>query len=117
MKAYCEACGATPGTPHHDDAPRKRTTTLHSVKQAVKGRNMTLCMLCRDGVYAIRRDESRKKRDVSCIGNPDCCDECGASLTDRRVGARLHDGDTMKLTIEQLAHQAARGLHNPNSGA
>lgn len=65
-KRYCFMCGATEGTPHHDDAPRHRVTTIHRTKQSLDRPNKPLksardiCMRCRDGVYALLKERRGK---------------------------------------------------------
>ncbi len=66
--SQCEMCGATKDEPHHDPSAKGKVTTLHRchVDQLIGGDHSDpvfekaqarklICMLCRDGVYAIRR--------------------------------------------------------------
>lgn len=48
---YCVMCGAVEGEPHQDN---KQTVSLHKVRAF--GEVKRLCMICRDGVYALRRE-------------------------------------------------------------
>ncbi len=59
VKPHCVMCGAVAGKPHQDPAVKGRIVTLHQLRKGAfdgeipKGK--LLCMICRDGIYAIRR--------------------------------------------------------------
>jgi hypothetical protein len=67
---YCEMCGARAGEPHHDPIARGSVVTLHKTAVDIAGKPgdepaqhvRIVCMLCRDGIYAIRKDNARKAR-------------------------------------------------------
>jgi hypothetical protein len=67
---YCEMCGARAGETHHDPIAKGRVTTLHETAVDITGKPgdaptknaRVVCMLCRDGIYAIRKDNARKAR-------------------------------------------------------
>lgn len=67
--SYCEMCGAATGELHHDPAARGKVVTLHYVEVPIPSwdagplpmpEGRIVCMLCRDGIYAIRREERAK---------------------------------------------------------
>ncbi len=57
----CEMCGAHEGKPHHDPSRgfKGKTVTLHRTKHADWAK--LICMVCRAGMYAIRRELKRKE--------------------------------------------------------
>ena len=66
---HCQMCGANEGEPHHDAAAKGKIVTLH--RTTVDGEKKTVCMLCRNGLYAMRRDAKILES----------CPKCGGTVT------------------------------------
>ena len=68
MAAHCEMCGAVEGRPHHDPAAHGREVTLHIItvpmrRTLAQEGERTVCMLCHEGIYAIRWYEKRVRHE------------------------------------------------------
>ena len=58
-REYCTICGVEAGKRHHDPMARGKIATMHTIKD--RGERRRVCMLCRDGIYAMRKAGTAKR--------------------------------------------------------
>lgn len=83
----CVMCGAEAGKPHHDPGANGKLVTLH--RTLWDGKRQPVCMLCRNGLYAMRRDAKILES----------CPKCGATVTRGESFVDTGEGDEAGRTF------------------